>query len=63
MTGMITNTDKLQCAERELRFRRRVYAERVADGRMTVKQRDREIKLMEAIAEDYRKAVEAERLL
>jgi hypothetical protein len=54
---MITNKDKLECVERELSFRRRVYARLEENGKMTPQQRAREIELMEAIAEDYRALV------
>lgn len=50
----ITAADKLQCAERELRYRRRVYGRLVERGKMTSALAEREIELMEAIALDYR---------
>jgi hypothetical protein len=56
----ITFRDKEQCARRELAFRRRVYERRVSEGKMKQADADREIELMEAIAEDYRKASEIE---
>ena len=49
-----TDEDKLEAVEREIKMRRRVYRGLVADGRMTQVQADREIAIMEAIAEDYR---------
>jgi hypothetical protein len=51
---MITAREKLACAERELRFRRRVYAKRVAAGLMSASQANYELNVMEHIAEDYR---------
>ena len=51
---MITAKEKLQCVERELSYRRRVYARLVARGKMSEPQRHQEIRLMEAIADDYR---------
>lgn len=51
---MITNRDKADCAEREVKQRRRVYGRWVADGRMTQAFADRQIEVMEAIAKDYR---------
>lgn len=48
-----TPTEKRACIERELRMRRRVYPRRVADGKMTQAQADREIAVMEAILDDY----------
>ena len=48
---------KLQCVERELSYRRRVYARLVAAGKMKSDQAEREIMLMESIVEDYRAIV------
>lgn len=48
-----TDAEKRACAYRELKMRRRVYPRRVAEGRMTEAEADREIALMQAIAEDY----------
>lgn len=48
-----TDAEKRACAYRELKMRRRVYPRWVADGRMTQAEADREIALMQAIAEDY----------
>ena len=53
----ITDADKLRCAERELRLRRRNYPIWVKTGRMQQVQADREIELMAAIVEDLRKLV------
>lgn len=50
-----TAADKLACAERELKQRRRVYARLVAQERMSQAKADHEIGCMEAIAEDYRR--------
>ena len=50
---MIAITDKLRCAERELAYRRRVYARLVASGKMTRAVADRELELMIAIVDDY----------
>jgi hypothetical protein len=60
---MITATDKLQCAEREVKYRRRVYGRLVERGKMAKRDSERELELMEAIAEDYRKLAEQEGLL
>jgi hypothetical protein len=46
-------TDKLACVERELKFRRVVYARNVRNGVMRQEQADWEIKCMESIAADY----------
>ncbi|WP_338822137.1 hypothetical protein WDM22_38625 [Bradyrhizobium septentrionale] len=51
---MITAMEKLRCVERELGYRRRVYTRLVERGKMSEPQRHQEIKLMEAILEDYR---------
>lgn len=59
----MTESDKLACAEREVKMRKRVYPRWVENGRMTEQQAAREIALMEAIAEDYRKIVGGERLI
>ena len=50
--------EKLACAKRELVLRIRVYAKKVAEGKMSQEAAGREIALMSAIAEDYRKLVE-----
>jgi len=57
---MITNREKADCAERELKQRRRVYPRFVADGRMAQQFADRQIAIMEAIAGDYRALADAE---
>jgi hypothetical protein len=54
-----TAAEKLKCAERELKQRYRVYARLVAQNKMTQRQADREIALMEDIAADYRALSEA----
>jgi hypothetical protein len=48
---------KLAAVVRETSFRRRVYARRVAEGKMTQKLADEQIAVMEAIAADYDKAI------
>jgi hypothetical protein len=58
-----TNDDKLACAERELRWRYKVYQRRVESGQMSADNAKREISIMESIAADYRGACEKERLL
>lgn len=57
---MVTNRDKLECAERELKFRFRVYDRLVMRGKMTKAEQEREIELMSAIVEDYRALVQFE---
>jgi hypothetical protein len=57
---MITARDKAICADREVRKRRRVYSRLVAEGRMTGKAADKEIAVMQAIADDYRQKADEE---
>lgn len=57
---MITNREKADCAEREVKQRRRVYTRFVADGRMSQDFADRQIAVMDAIAGDYRALADAE---
>lgn len=56
----ITFRDKEACARRELDFRRRVYARRIAEGKMKQADADREIEIMAAILDDYVKASQLE---
>ncbi len=49
-----SDADKLACAERELKMRRRVYPNWIRRGNMREGQAAREIALMEAIVADYR---------
>jgi hypothetical protein len=58
-----TAEQKLAAVTRELGFRRRVYARRVDDGKMTQEQMDREIQVFEAIERDYQEKAAGERLL
>ncbi len=57
---MITARDKADCAEREVKMRRRVYARWVVEGKMTGKFADREIAIMETIAQEYREQADTE---
>ena len=50
----MTNQEKYDCAVRELAMRRRVYPRWVSLGKMTQEKADREIALMQAIADDYK---------
>lgn len=61
MTTAFTAAQKAQCAAREVAQRRRVYPRLVAGNRMTQAQADREIAIMEAIAEEYLARAESER--
>lgn len=49
----ITHYDKMMEAQRELDLRRRVYARRVDEGKMTEAAASRQIALMQAIVDDY----------
>jgi hypothetical protein len=59
----MTEADKLQCVERELRYRKQVYPRWVAAGKMKAEQAEWQIKVMESIVLDYRKIVNGERLI
>lgn len=56
---MITDADKLACAEREVKMRHRAYPRWIADGRMSQDKANAEIAVMSAIADDYRAKVAA----
>ena len=58
-----TALEKQAAAEREVRFRKRVYGRRVAEGHMTQKLADEQIAIMDEIASDYSKLAEGERLI
>lgn len=60
---IFTAAEKLAAVERELKYRRRVYARRVAERKMTQALSDEQIAVFEAIGADYRAAAEKERLL
>lgn len=63
MSHRFSASDKLKAVERELGYRRRVFARRVAEQKMTQAQADREIAIFTAIRDDYAKLAEGERLL
>ena len=48
---MKTIDQQIECVERELRFRRRIYAGRVQAGAMTMEEKAHEIETMESILE------------
>lgn len=60
MTRPFSNREKMDCARREVALRRNVYKLRVAQGRTSQATADKQIALMEAIADDYRKLAEAD---
>ena len=55
--------DKLRAIEREIGFRRVVYPHRVTDGKMTQRQADWQLRVMEAIRDDYLALAKSETLL
>lgn len=58
-----TATEKLEAVQRELRFRRRVYADRVAQGKMKPAAMTFQIGVFEAVEADYVTQAAGERLL
>jgi hypothetical protein len=58
-----SDEQKLACTEREIKKRRQVYPGLILTGRMSEEKAHYEIEVMQAIAEDYRKLAEKERLL
>ncbi len=48
-----TAREKMRAAQREVNYRRYVYAKRIADGKMTQAKADAEIAIMDEIARDY----------
>jgi hypothetical protein len=63
VTDIITAADKLACAERELKMRKRVYPRWIEAGRMSEGAAAHQIAVMEAIVTDYQAAAAQERLL
>lgn len=60
---VFTAAEKLAAVDRELGYRRRVYARRVAEEKMTQAMADKQIAVFEAIRHDYLASAEKERLL
>lgn len=58
-----TAKEKRDAIDRELKYRRRVYARRVAENKMTEELADYQIEIFEAILADYREAEKKERLI
>jgi hypothetical protein len=58
-----TLTELRECAEREIRLRRRVYPNRVDTGRMSQRDADRQIAMMEEIATKLRELEQADLLI
>lgn len=58
MNKVFTDKQKRDAALREVRMRRRVYPRWVQDGKMTEEDAAREITIMQAIADDYQRAID-----
>ena len=59
----IPHIEKLRAIEREIGFRRLVYPRRVLEKKMTQKQADWQMRVMEAIRDDYLTLAKTENLL
>jgi len=60
---MFTAEQKREAIEREIKYRRRVYARRVDEGKMTKTLADYQIGVFEAIMADYAEAEKSEKLI
>ena len=60
MTDIITTTDKLACAKRELAMRNNVYPRWVQQNKMSAGKATHEIDCMRAIVQDYEDALAEE---
>jgi hypothetical protein len=60
---VITAEDKLREVERELKLRRRLYPHWIEIGKIDASDAKRRIEVMQAIAADYEKQAQSERLL
>ena len=60
---MFTAEDKLREIERELKLRRRLYPHWIEIGKIDASDAKRQIEIMAAIAADYEKQAQTERLL
>jgi hypothetical protein len=58
-----TATTKLAAVEREIKYRKRVYPRMIVEGKMTDGFANAQLAVFEAIADDYKKLAEKERLL
>ena len=63
MTDAITNAEKLACAKRELQMRENVYPRWIAQNKIREAEARHQLAVMRAIVEDYKKLVDAERLI
>lgn len=53
MRDNATLDEKISCLEREIVLRVRVYPRLIREGKLTVDERDRELRVMRAILADY----------
>jgi hypothetical protein len=60
---IFTETQKLEALRRELSWRKKVYPNRTASGRMTPHEAKYQLAIIEAIIEDYERQAERERLI
>lgn len=60
---MSTAIQKAEAAEREVKYRKRVYDRQVEAGKMTRDFADRQVAIMQEIADDYRKFAKTEQLI
>jgi hypothetical protein len=60
---IFTAEQKRQAVDRELTYRRRVFARMVEAGKMAKKAMNEQIAIFEAIRDDYAKAETSERLI
>jgi hypothetical protein len=58
-----TAIQKAEAAEREVKYRKRVYDRQVEAGKMTRDFADRQVAIMQEIADDYRKFAKTEQLI
>lgn len=56
-------TRQVECVERELKLRRRVYTRRVIEQKMTQRHADDEIEAMEAVLATLQSIAEGQRLI
>lgn len=60
---LVTLAEQIECIEREIAYRLRVYPRRVADGKMTQRLADRELDRMRAVLATLTRLAEAEPIL
>ena len=63
MSDQISNAEKLACAKRELQMRENVYPRWIAQGKIREAEARHQFAIMRAIVDDYKKLVDAERLI